>query len=202
MEDSALCKLCGLRPAHAGYHGICSQCRTAKYCYRLDKTCPECGKRINDKASKCYPCAHKARRTRQSRICEECGATFERPPNQLAHARYCGQACHIVALRRRMTLPGSEHPGWKGGVHMRGDGYIAVHTGRRSRMRLHRIIAQEVLGRPLRRKEVVHHWNLCRTDNRHSNLLICDAFYHQRLHHMISPAWIREHLSPPDSESR
>lgn len=43
-------------------------------------------------------------------------------------------------------------------------------------------IAENVLGRPLKGGECVHHINMDTLDNRHSNLLICDRTYHMWLH--------------------
>jgi hypothetical protein len=55
----------------------------------------------------------------------------------------------------------------------------------------HRVIAAEVLGRPLKRGEVVHHINMDKTDNRRCNLLICSDSYHHYLHHAMAKAYAR-----------
>ena len=60
----------------------------------------------------------------------------------------------------------------------------------------HRIIAEGVLGRHLKRDEVVHHINGDKTDNRNCNLLICDRSYHATLHHKMSLLYAREKFSP------
>jgi len=46
----------------------------------------------------------------------------------------------------------------------------------------HKIIAERVLGRPLKENEIVHHINLDKRDFRNCNLLICDKQYHAYLH--------------------
>ena len=66
------------------------------------------------------------------------------------------------------------------------DGYWCVikegKNGRRQNIRVHTLIAERVLGRELKRSELVHHVNMITTDNRHKNLLICNSGYHRWLH--------------------
>lgn len=61
-------------------------------------------------------------------------------------------------------------------------GYVMVRVGKRAYRLEHRMIAERILGRPLRENEHVHHINCDRTDNRNENLLICTREYHNALH--------------------
>ncbi len=48
---------------------------------------------------------------------------------------------------------------------------------------LHRWIVEKVLGRKLKKKEIVHHINYDKLDNRRSNLLVCPSqTYHMLIH--------------------
>jgi len=53
----------------------------------------------------------------------------------------------------------------------------------------HVLIAEKVLGRFLKRDEVVHHINSHRADNRNENLLICTSSYHHYLHGLMCGLW-------------
>jgi DNA-binding CsgD family transcriptional regulator len=76
---------------------------------------------------------------------------------------------------------GADNPNYKGGIVEDKDGYIRV-LGDGNRKLQHRIIAESVLGRPLRNHEVVHHINGDKKDNRNKNLLICLDSYHRIIH--------------------
>lgn len=52
------------------------------------------------------------------------------------------------------------------------DGYIQVTLRDGTKVHEHRLVAEKMLGRKLRRGETVHHRNENRADNRESNLLI------------------------------
>ena len=55
----------------------------------------------------------------------------------------------------------------------------------------HKIIAERVLGRELKRDEMVHHIDFDGSNNSHDNLLICDRAYHTWLHNRMrrDPYW-------------
>jgi len=74
-------------------------------------------------------------------------------------------------------LHGEENPKWKGGM------YQVYENGKT--FNISRKIAENVLGRPLKTLEFVHHINFNPRDNRRENLLICDRGYHKGLHNKI-----------------
>ena len=83
---------------------------------------------------------------------------------------------------------------WKGRT-THGDGYILVTVipGRKGKKELeHRLVMEKILGRKLRPKEVVHHKNHNRKDNRPENLELCESAGrhiadHHRIEYVIRP---------------
>lgn len=78
-------------------------------------------------------------------------------------------------------------------------GYVMVYTPghyrRNSRfVPEHRLIAERVMKRRLKRHEVVHHINGVKVDNRNENLLICDSKYHAELHQRMAFLYQQEHF--------
>jgi hypothetical protein len=72
-----------------------------------------------------------------------------------------------------------------------GSGHISKQTGYKliridGKLLLeHKHIAEQVLGRPLRNAEEVHHIDENKTNNEKSNLLICTRDYHRELHRRL-----------------
>lgn len=84
--------------------------------------------------------------------------------------------------------PPEKHPRWKGGIRIF-RGYIAIyspnhpHKDKNDCVREHRLIMEKHLGRFLEPKEVVHHINGVKADNRLENLkLFGDNSKHIILH--------------------
>jgi len=88
-----------------------------------------------------------------------------------------------------------KHQGWKGGICKFPRNGIIITTGRNKQRLEHALIAEKILGRNLRKGEVVHHINGNNYDNRNENLLICTQSYHARFHHKMSDIYMREHFN-------
>jgi len=75
---------------------------------------------------------------------------------------------------------GAEHPNWKGG-HVAGNGYRIVSKRGKSNLYEHRVVAEEMLGRPLTSDEVVHHIDGNRSNNSPDNLKVMKRWEHDKL---------------------
>ena len=85
---------------------------------------------------------------------------------------------HGIQTQRTGPRSGPGHPEWKGGRNIDADGYVILWQkdhpdSRRSGYVLeHRIVMERIVGRRLRKNEVVHHRNGNKQDNRPSNLVL------------------------------
>ena len=101
--------------------------------------------------------------------------------------------------RPRISRRQSKSHQWSGGKKTNADGYIAVISpdckpNDKAKFILeHRLVAEEAMGRKLKREEIVHHINGDKRNNRNSNLLICTQSYHRFLHGKMSYLYMREH---------
>lgn len=102
-------------------------------------------------------------------ICLTCGASksirlsYATKPN---HGKYCSRDCAREARRNTHFQKCKTH------------GYMKL--GRKLE---HREIVERVLGRPLPSRHPVHHHNEDRSDNSHSNLVVCESrAYHVLIH--------------------
>jgi hypothetical protein len=89
---------------------------------------------------------------------------------------------HKIQMPRSGPRSGSLHKGWKGGRTVNKDGYVEVYSPGHPQAKKHthyilehRLVMEEYLGRFLLRKEVVHHKNGVKTDNRTKNLEVFES---------------------------
>lgn len=61
------------------------------------------------------------------------------------------------------------------------NGYVTICVGNKKRY-LHRVIMEQIIGRPLLPGEVVHHLNGDKTDNRPENLRLMSDHEHRKQH--------------------
>lgn len=85
-----------------------------------------------------------------------------------------GKSCGCLNKELRIEAwrqNGSKASKWKGGRFTSKNGYVSLYTGPgQSRIPEHRLVMEEHIGRPLLKKETVHHKNGVRNDNRIENL--------------------------------
>lgn len=111
--------------------------------------------------------------------CKECGKKFK--IKKSLHRLFCSKECN------KKGRTGSKSANWKGGRSIDGHGYFRISVGANKRKREHRIVAEKMLGRKIKRSEHVHHIDGDKTNNLPKNLFICDNSKHQIAHKSMEP---------------
>ena len=116
-------------------------------------------------------------RTRREVACHHCGKIVVREPNQINRARFifCSVACKC-ADRDFATFAAHRNGDVQRG---RGEGRTYIKLNGRH---MHRVVAEQKLGRPIARGEIVHHIDGNKRNNAPENLQVMTQSEHARLH--------------------
>lgn len=100
-------------------------------------------------------------------------------------ARYCSVRCSLLFLHKMAPRINEQNPNWKGGITLCPRGHYKVCTRGGKRIKIHRMVMEKHLGRPLLHSEVVHHINHDKLDNRIENLQVMTPSEHTSHHHLV-----------------
>jgi len=144
------------------------------------ETCTVCGSRLEGRwGNRCYKCKPGRARSGEDRQCAHCGGTFYAPAWVIKDkarnsGTYCSVKCRAAALTGREFRTGT--------TYVTSAGYRMVKVGVRKLRLEHRLVVEASIGRPLGRREEVHHINGDKLDNRLENLIVVSPSEHQAYH--------------------
>lgn len=163
------CLTCG-EPVRLPKYKFCSLICAGK-ARKVRTECPVCGNEVIPPRTYCsVTCGHVGRGNRPigTFSCRRCGIEFQRHLSNVKNPDnvFCSGTCRAAS---RVYKRGEDHPQYKPSWHyVNSDGYVVV--GKKPLVLEHRLVMEQMLGRPLSKGETVHHINGIKSDNRPENL--------------------------------
>lgn len=120
--------------------------------------------------------------------CPVCGKPIYRKPYLLKKHKFntCSRKCRSIFFSRNFR--GNKANNWRGGKGLTIDGYYKIYypshpfANKHGYILEHRLIMEKMINRYLTPKDIVHHKNGTRTDNRKKNLDLITAGKHTCIH--------------------
>lgn len=106
---------------------------------------------------------------RECRICRKQFKIYPCRAKEKTRGFYCSRECFGVYQSKAFTM--DKNPNWRGG-RKNFNGYVQIRTRPNKYEFEHRVVAEKTLGRKLLSREVVHHINGIKNDNRPENLVV------------------------------
>lgn len=152
-------------------------------------TCNTCGKefkKIPSKVKKRNFCSIVCFTAKITKPCEACGKNVTRVPSQMLNRVFCSIGCSKKYLSEKMTAMNEDLNPERMTMPVRiklrkarlGKGESKTYT-KTFGVHTHRVVAEQMLGRPLKPGEVVHHIDEDKRNNHPLNLMV---FASQALH--------------------
>ncbi len=120
------------------------------------------------------------KRKRRKKLCNSCAPKIDR-------LKKIGitSPCKGVS---RPHLQGEKSHNWKGGKWVDKFGYVRINGNRRKNghgwyLKEHRVVAEKMIGRPLKKDECVHHIDGDKQNNSETNLIVTNNYQHHKLIH-------------------
>jgi len=107
------------------------------------------------------------------KTCEICSAPFEVQPYRSDTAKYCSALCRQKGISITTAIKRGNTQRYRGNHRT----YVKLN-GRH----MHRVIAEQMLGRPLCRNEIIHHRDGNKQNNEPTNLEILFQSEHVKIH--------------------
>jgi hypothetical protein len=180
-----ICPICNKQyqvcPSHDKKKSVCSlSCKRKKQeKQKIQNACLYCGKKYKLCKSRAKherycssTCKEKYSKERKRQVCLQCNKVFYKQYKTVC----CSTKC------RSLYFSGKNCTSYVNGKSKQATGYIVILTGPKKYEFEHRLIMEKKIGRKLKKREVVHHINGIKTDNRIENLLLMDKKDHDRMH--------------------
>lgn len=115
-------------------------------------------------------------------ICQYCGKEItggkKRKPSRDSKKRFCNRVCWGMGRRAPRNH----------------NGYLYVQVGAHKRRPIHALMVEKVLGRKLKKGEVVHHVDTLPSHNENKNFVVCTTGYHRQIHERMARLYARDHF--------